>query len=123
MDRNLKYGLARKFRKSMSPPEVRMWVRLRKRTETGFVIRRQHPVGPYVLDFYCPEAKLAIEVDGVQHTFEREPARDETRDAWLSAKGIETLRVPAVNVMQDADGAAEGVFEFIRLRAGPRPES
>jgi very-short-patch-repair endonuclease len=100
----------------MSPPEVRLWLRLRTRSETGFSIRRQHPIGSYVLDFYCPEAHLAIEVDGAQHTSDDAVIYDEKRDAWLLTKGIETLRIPAAYIMNDADSEAQGVIEVIRER-------
>ncbi|WP_209725263.1 MULTISPECIES: endonuclease domain-containing protein [Asticcacaulis] len=116
MDAKPKVKLARNLRRQMSPPEVRLWLRLRTRSETGFSIRRQHPIGSFVLDFYCPEALLAIEVDGAQHTEDEAIAYDEKRDAWLLTKGIATLRIPAVYIMQDADSEAEGVVEFIKER-------
>ncbi len=116
MDAKPKVKLARKLRRQMSPPEVRLWVRLRTRPETGFTIRRQHPIGAFVLDFYCPEAHLAIEVDGAQHTVDEAVAYDEKRDAWLLEKGIVTLRIPAIYIMQDADSEAEGVIEVIQER-------
>ncbi len=111
-----KFRLARQLRKTMSPPEVRLWVRLRSRKETGFVIRRQHPVGPYVLDFYCPEVRLAIEVDGAQHTLDQALQHDRKRDAWLQSKNIETLRIPASFIMIDADAEADGLIKLIRDR-------
>ncbi len=61
-----KITFARKLRRDMSPPEVMVWVHLRARKD-GTTFRRQHPVGPYVLDFYCPQARLAIEIDGEHH--------------------------------------------------------
>ncbi len=110
-----KYRLARSLRKTLSPPEVRLWVRLRARGD-GTVIRRQHPFGPYILDFYCPDAQLAIEVDGAQHNEDEASAHDTRRDDWLAEQGIETLRIPAIHIMQDADAAADYVLEEIRLR-------
>jgi very-short-patch-repair endonuclease len=111
-----KYKLARKLRAEMSPPEVRLWLRLRSRKETGITLRRQHPMGPYVLDFYCPQARLAIEVDGAQHTFDDAIIYDARRDKWFADNGIETLRVPAIDIMQDADAAADGVMAHIHER-------
>src|SRR5438067_9351885 len=58
--------IARQQRRAMSPPEVRLWALLR-RSPNGIGFRRQHPIGPYVADFYCPAAKLAIEIDGRTH--------------------------------------------------------
>jgi very-short-patch-repair endonuclease len=71
------------------------------------VFRRQHPVGPYVLDFYCPAAQLCIEVDGWGHNMGDQPERDERRDAWLARQGIKTLRIPAVDVLRDVEAVAD----------------
>ena len=120
MDAKPKVKLARKLRRQMSPPEVYLWLRLRTRSETGFTIRRQHPIGSFILDFYCPEAHLAIEVDGAQHTYDDAVVYDEKRDAWLLTKDIATLRIPAAYIMKDADSEAEGVIEFIKERIASR---
>jgi len=69
---------ARKLRRSMSLPEVELWSLLR-RSPGGIRFRRQHPIGPYVADFYCPAAKLVIEVDGKVHDFDPAAAHDEQR--------------------------------------------
>ena len=111
MTHRLKYGLARRFRKALTPPEVRLWVRLRSRGGGNLVFRRQHPLGPYVLDFYCPAARLAIEVDGFEHTQDEHIARDERRDAWVLSQGVETMRIPAGEVMKDADAVADGIYD------------
>jgi very-short-patch-repair endonuclease len=111
-----KYDLARKLRRKMSPAETRLWVRLRNREALGFNVRRSYAFGPYILDFYCDDVKLCIEVDGAQHTFDEARAYDEKRDAYLKAHGIETLRIPAIQVMEDPDSAALYVADEIRLR-------
>ncbi len=69
-------------------------------------LRRQHPIGPYVLDFYCPAAHLAVEVDGYVHGTGDIPERDERRDTWLKAQGISVLRIAASDVMADPDEEA-----------------
>jgi very-short-patch-repair endonuclease len=84
----------------LSLPEGLLWRELRQRPG-GIKFRRQHPSGPYVLDFYCSDARLAIEVDGAGHAFGDRPQRDLERDAWFAAAGIETLRVPAKLVLTD----------------------
>ena len=89
----------------MSLPEGLLWKRLRNRQFDDFWIRRQHPIGPYILDFYCDEAKLAIEVDGHSHGTEDRPERDARRDAWLEVRGIRTLRLRAQLVLSDMDVA------------------
>src|SRR5690349_15422967 len=93
------WAAARRLRKEMSLPERLLWRELRgKPMELKF--RRQHPVGPYVLDFYCPAAKLAIEVDGIAHDMGERPLRDEPRDEFIRAQGIEVVRVPATDVLE-----------------------
>ena len=101
---------ARRLRRELSSPEVRLWVRLRKRSASAPVFRRQFPLGPYVLDFYCAAARLCVEVDGWGHNAGDQPARDERRDRWLAEQGVETLRIPASEVMRDPDEMADVVF-------------
>ncbi|MCR6659245.1 MAG: endonuclease domain-containing protein [Asticcacaulis sp.] len=103
-----KIAFARKLRCDMTPPEARIWARLRVR-DTGISFRRQYPIGPYVLDFYCAKARLAIEVDGLIHTIADHPERDERRDAWLLEQDITTYRIAASDVMADPDEVALGI--------------
>ena len=86
----------------MTLPEVLLWRHLRTRPH-GFKFRRQHPLGAYVVDFYCHETALAIEIDGIAHDMGDNPARDERRDQWLAGQGVRTLRVPAADVLGDMD--------------------
>jgi very-short-patch-repair endonuclease len=95
---------ARRLRRELTPPEARLWMALRGRKAGGLKFRRQHPVGPYVLDFYCDSAKLAVEVDGLAHTTGDRPQRDAKRNAWLALRGIRTLRIDARDVRDEADG-------------------
>ena len=69
---------AKQLRREMTPPEVYLWQHLRAQTVVR--IRRQHPIGPYILDFFCSKAKLAIEVDGIVHDMGDNPERDVARD-------------------------------------------
>ena len=66
------FGRARELRRTMSLPEVVLWQALRKRRLAGLRVRRQHPMGPYILDFYYPSARLALEVDGQAHDGENQ---------------------------------------------------
>jgi very-short-patch-repair endonuclease len=88
----------------MTLPEVLLWQRLRQRPE-GLKFRRQHPAGQYVADFYCHEARLVVEVDGKSHDMGDNPARDDARDEWFQAIGLRVIRVPASDVLRDADEA------------------
>src|SRR5690606_22490432 len=92
------YAKARRLRRSMSLPEGLLWRELRRKTG-GVKLRRQHPVGPYVVDLYCAGAKLADEIDGISHDMDDGPARDAKRDEFLREQGIETVRIPAKDVL------------------------
>jgi very-short-patch-repair endonuclease len=100
----------------MNGPELRLWSRVRANRLDGVHVRRQHPLGPYVLDFFCARARLAIEVDGGMHDEDR-MARDAARDAWLASQGVRTLRLPARLVMEDVEAA----LAVIRGRLGVPP--
>ena len=81
---------ARELRKAMTQAEQVLWKALRGRRMAGLRFRRQHPVGRFILDFYCPAAKLGLEVDGGIHDGQAE--RDEERSAILTAGGYRILR-------------------------------
>ena len=104
---------ARELRKTMSKPEIMLWQQLRKKP-LGIKFRRQHPIGSYILDFYCPSAKLGIEVDGLAHDMGSRPARDERRDWGLSQEGIETIRISAQEVLQDPADVADRILRYIQ---------
>ncbi|WP_420142483.1 endonuclease domain-containing protein [Sphingomonas sp.] len=97
---------ARKLRKDMSLPEVLLWQRLRG-AQAGAKFRRQHPIGPYVVDFYCGAARLVVEVDGATH--DHRQTADRFRDAFLRENGFEIMRVSAAEVLSDADRVADSI--------------
>ncbi len=96
---------ARQLRASMSLPEVLLWRQLRRQALEGLRFRRQHPLGPYILDFYCDDRRLAVEVDGQGHGYGDQPARDQRRDEWLAGRGIRVLRISARLVLKEMDAA------------------
>jgi very-short-patch-repair endonuclease len=100
---------ARALRRAMTPPEIRLWQILRTRP-AGFKFRHQHPAGPYVLDFYCPAAKLAIEIDGVARDMGNNPVRDARRDLWLRERGYRVLRIPATELRSNAEGVLQHIL-------------
>ena len=106
---------ARKLRKEMSLPEVLLW-RLLKGQPQGVKFRRQHPSGELDIDFYCSDARLAIEIDGMAHNTGDRPERDVRRDAWLKSKEIETVRIPASDVLKDAAAVADGIIAMALAR-------
>lgn len=101
----------------MSLPEVLLWQQLRARP-AGAKFRRQHPIGTYVLDFYCHEIRLCIEVDGAAHDCGDQPAFDETRGQWLALHNIETLRISAKDVLGNMDGVMRLIADVIEQRRG-----
>jgi very-short-patch-repair endonuclease len=99
---------ARRLRAEMSTSERVLWEHLRKK-RLGYSFRRQVPVGPYILDFYCAQASLCIEVDGEQH--EESRWRDAKRDAYLREVGIETIRIPSLDLFA---GDSAAFLEWLR---------
>ena len=110
---------ARSLRKQMTPPELRLWNVLKGRPE-GFKFRRQHPLGCYVLDFFCYETALAIEVDGFAHDLGPNPLRDVRRDAWVADQGVRTLRFLAADVRDNLEEVLASIVEECRRRAFKR---
>ncbi len=84
---------ARQLRKDSTWAEKRLWRLLRSRRLAGYKFRREHPMGPYFLDFYCIEARVAVESDGFQHGFPAQQSHDRQREAYLAAKGIVVKRI------------------------------
>jgi very-short-patch-repair endonuclease len=101
---------ARSLRRRMTPPEVRLWVSLRRQVQ-GLRFRRQHPVGPFVVDFYCDAVRLSVEVDGQQHWLGEAQLHDIERDEWLALRGIRVIRLPARLIFQDRDAAIRTIID------------
>ncbi|MGQ9751405.1 MAG: DUF559 domain-containing protein, partial [Thermoanaerobaculaceae bacterium] len=104
---------ARQLRKEQTDAERLLWSLLRDRRLAGYKFRRQHPVEPYILDFYCHEAQLAVELDGGQHNEPDERARDTKRSAFLEAQGIRVLRFWNNEVFQNTEGVLEAIFDAL----------
>ena len=111
-------ALAQRLRQALTLPEGLLWKALKARRQEGLHFRRQHPLGPYVLDFYCAQARLCVEVDGDSHGAADRPERDAARDRWLASKGIETLRLRAGLVLEDLDAALSMIRTAALARLG-----
>jgi very-short-patch-repair endonuclease len=94
---------ARELRQSQTPPEGVLWSKLRAGRLAGLKFRRQHPIGPYTVDFYCASAKLVVEIDGRVHDDRERAQRDRARNAWMCDRGLVVLRIPASEVSRDLD--------------------
>jgi len=103
----------RKLRQSSSDAEKRLWRTLRDRQMAGAKFRRQHSLGPYILDFCCPEARLAIELDGGQHAFEKQIRHDEQRSRYLADHGIQELRFWNNEVLENTEGVLEKIWSVL----------
>ena len=104
---------AQDLRRNMSPPEHLLWEQLKRRGLDGHKFRRQHPFDPYVLDFYCPEKKLAIEVDGEGHSMGDQPMRDARRDGFLKRHGVRVLRFSADDCFRDLDSVVRTILSAL----------
>ena len=109
LDRNAAVLRARELRRSQTLPEGLVWQILRTRPN-GFKFRRQHPIGWYIVDFYCPAVKLAVEVDGESHTMGDRPRHDVKRDEWLRRQGIRVIRFDAADVMNDIESVVTAIL-------------
>jgi very-short-patch-repair endonuclease len=92
----------------MTKPEVALWQMLRHRPG-GFKFRRQHPIGPYVVDFCCLGSRLVVEVDGMAHNMGSNPQRDASRDRFIKENGFRVLRVSAQRVLADGEGTVAAI--------------
>lgn len=99
-----------------------LWSRLKGRGPDRPIFRRQYAYESMIFDFYCPAARLAVEVDGATHWDEDKQAKDDRRDRWLATRGITVLRVLAGDVYRDLGAAADAVIrradELTRRRTG-----
>ncbi|MEY2884994.1 MAG: crossover junction endodeoxyribonuclease RuvC [Pseudomonadota bacterium] len=107
-------GHAATMRREPTPYERRLWTALSGQRLGGFKFRRQAVIGDYIVDFYCPEVALVVEIDGATH----QPARDAVRDAVLAARGLHVLRIPNQQVSDDCDPVLALILDVARSRAG-----
>jgi ATP-dependent helicase HrpA len=112
---------AREMRKHSTDAESLLWHVLRDRQLVGLKFRRQHPLGAYILDFYCHEASLAIELDGGQHAEESQLKHDEKRSAWLEQQGITVLRFWNNEVLTNSEGVLQRISEYLPSVPHPNP--
>ena len=104
---------ARFMRKHPTPAEAILWARLRKRQVKGFQFRRQHPIVRFIVDFYCAEAKLVIEVDGSIHNQPGHDEYDAERQNFLEALGLRVLRFSNTQVVTKTDVVLDAIAEAL----------
>ena len=103
----------------MTLPEVVLWQAIRGRKLGGVRFRRQHPVGPWILDFYCDDARLAVEVDGSGHEHPDQARHDARRTQWLNLRGIAVHRIAARDVLGNLEGVLVSLKERVCGEAPP----
>lgn len=111
---------ARHLRYQLTECERLLWRQLRNRGLAGFKFRRQHPCPPYVLDFYCAELRLVVELDGGQHFDEAGLSKDRLRTAYLQHHGLEVLRFSNLDVIRNLEGVLAEILSWIETRT-PHP--
>ncbi|MDP8236821.1 MAG: endonuclease domain-containing protein [Candidatus Erginobacter occultus] len=109
-------NLARKLRREQTETEARLWKYLRDRRLKGVKFRRQYPIGKYILDFYCPEARLAVELDGGGHNRPEQRKHDDKRDQEIRGQGIKRLRFWDNDVWRNLDGVLKKIWDELPER-------
>ncbi|MFC1891069.1 endonuclease domain-containing protein [Thermodesulfobacteriota bacterium] len=109
-NKNLK-GFARELRKNMTDAERFIWSKIRKKQIKGCQFYRQKNIGDYIVDFYCPAAKLIIEIDGGQHYSEEGLKKDKLRDDFMSNLGLIVLRFSDTEIFKNIDGVLERIYK------------
>ena len=115
---NLKQ-LARQLRENMTDAERQLWAKIRMKQLKGYQFYRQKPIGDYIVDFFCPRAKLVIEVDGSHHLVGEMIEYDRIRDEYLSSLGLRILRFTNTDVTTRIEGVVESIEKEIPLRKIP----
>ena len=113
-------AIARTLRKRDTWAERLVWSWLRDRRFSSYKFRRQHPFGPQILDFFCLEARLDIELDGFRHGYPAQKKLDTVRDAWLEARGIKVLRFWNSHVRREKQAIRDSIWRVLQQRA-PHP--
>ena len=107
----------RELRRNLTPAEALLWACLRKSQLDGKKFRRQHSIGPYIVDFFCPECRVIVELDGAGHTGMLNVDRDDNRTKFLEKFGIEVLRFENKEVFENRERVVEAIRAVLRSRA------
>lgn len=104
---------ARRLRGDMTDAEQLLWSRVRGKLISGVQFYRQKPIGNFIVDFYCPKARLVVEVDGAQHFEPEHRRRDAQRTACLARQGLQVLRFDDRQVLQGLDAVLEVIYRAV----------
>jgi len=106
---------ARELRRPMTPHEAKLWQHLRRKQLGGLKFRRQHPMYRFILDFFCPQRRLVIEIDGDTHADPAQQAYDQARTQWLEAHGLRVIRFTNRQVETNLDGVLQEIARHCGL--------
>jgi len=112
---------AQRLRRDVTAQEKKLWRYLQAGQVSGVSFRRQHPMGDYVLDFYAPSLKLAVECDGGQHGRPEATARDDQRTEWLKRRGVVVLRYWNSDIDANIEGVVQNIADAVAGRKRPPP--
>ena len=112
---------AKELRQPLTPAENRLWNSLRNRQLGGYKFRRQHPIGYYIIDFYCDETRLLIEIDGDTHGQQIE--YDQERTAWLESQGYHLIRFTNQQVLTELPQVLEAIIQAYQYTQKRKPQS
>jgi len=118
-NKNLK-NLARNLRKNMTDAERCLWSKIRRKQLKEFQFYRQKNIGDYIVDFYCPAAKLIVEIDGGQHYAEENIVKDEARDNFLNDLGFRVFRFSNSDVFNNIEGVVTKIYNHLK-KIPPNP--
>ncbi len=104
---------ARSLRKNQTDPEQILWSKLRKRQLGNFRFRRQHPIGHFIVDFFCFKASLVIELDGGQHYEDSNIIYDQKRTEWLESQSLSVIRFDNNEVFENLDGVLQTIYYHV----------
>jgi len=104
----------------MTDAEIALWSRLRRKQIYELQFYRQKPLGNFIVDYYCPSARLVIEIDGGQHYTEEGAAHDSERDAYLNSIGLSVLRFSNLDVLGNMDGVIAEIIRHLETEPGKR---
>jgi very-short-patch-repair endonuclease len=110
---------SRTLRNKSTDAEILLWSKIRLRQISNLIFYRQKPLGGYIVDFYCPKAKLVIEVDGSQHLEQDAKDYDHVRDEFLNSMGLTVLRFTNIDVIDNIDGVFEVIEKHLPLTKKP----
>jgi very-short-patch-repair endonuclease len=111
---------ARETRRDATPAEQKLWRGFRNCRVSELKFRRQMPLGPFIVDFYCPSTRLVVELDGVSHI---DSQTDDRRDAWMTNRGIRVRRFSNHDVLSNLEGVPIAIEQGAGVTPPPRPWS